>query len=69
MDVRSEMMGSVWKVLAREGEDVVAGQTLMILESMKMEIQIDSPVSGVVVSIGVVEGQVIEDGQLLAQVE
>jgi len=63
------MMGSVWKVLAREGEDVVAGQTLMILESMKMEIQIDSPVSGVVVSIGVVEGQVIEDGQLLAQVE
>lgn len=69
MEVNSEMTGTVWKVLVAPGDSVSAGQTLMILESMKMEIPIDAPISGTIASLDVTEGAKISDGQLLATVE
>jgi acetyl-CoA carboxylase biotin carboxyl carrier protein len=69
MDVNSEMTGTVWKVLATVGDVVVGGQTLMILESMKMEIPVNAPIDGTLTSLNVGEGDAIADGQLLAQVE
>ncbi len=69
MDVTSEMMANVWKVEVVENDRVEAGQVLMILESMKMEIPVEAPASGTVVELAVAEGQAVEDGQLLARVE
>jgi biotin carboxyl carrier protein len=69
MNITSEMMANVWKLAVKESDQVQAGQVLMILESMKMEIPVETPTSGTVVELPVTEGQAVEDGQLLARVE
>jgi acetyl-CoA carboxylase biotin carboxyl carrier protein len=69
MNVVSEMMANVWKVEVKPNDYVDAGQTLMILESMKMEIPVEAPISGTVFELAVAEGDAVEDGQLLARVE
>jgi acetyl-CoA carboxylase biotin carboxyl carrier protein len=69
MNVTSEMMANVWKVEVNVNDQVEAGQILMILESMKMEIPVEAPIAGVVVELAVAEGESVEDGQLLARVE
>lgn len=63
------MPGQVRSVNVREGEAVAKGQTLMILEAMKMEIRIQSPKDGVVSSISVKVGQTVEREQILINVE
>lgn len=69
MNVVSEMMANVWKIEVAESDRVEAGQVLMVLESMKMEIPVEAPASGMVVELAVAEGQAVEDGQLLARIE
>jgi len=66
-ELRAEMAANVWKVLVADGDAVVAGQTLVILESMKMEINVDAETSGTVV-ISVSEGESIDEGALIATV-
>jgi len=63
--VNSPMPGSVFKVVAREGQSVTAGETLLILEAMKMEIEVAAPTAGTVKQIAVSEGNTIETDQLL----
>ncbi len=63
--VLAEVSGSVWKVEATDGQQVAEGDTLLVLESMKMEIPVTAPRAGVVVDIRVSEGDAVEDGQLL----
>jgi biotin carboxyl carrier protein len=67
-EVRAEMVANVWKVVVAEGQDVEAGDTLVILESMKMEIPVLSEVSGIVTALGVSEGDVVQEGDLIAVV-
>ncbi len=67
-EVRAEMVANVWKVLVAEGDTVVDGDTLVILESMKMEIPVIAEVDGVVSSIAVSEGQVVQEGDLIAEI-
>jgi acetyl-CoA carboxylase biotin carboxyl carrier protein len=67
--ITSEMMANVWKIEVKENDQVQVGQVLMILESMKMEIPVETPISGTVIELPVTEGQAVEDGQLLAWVE
>lgn len=69
MRITSEMMANVWKIEVKENDQVQVGQVLMILESMKMEIPVETPISGTVIELPVTEGQAVEDGQLLAWVE
>ena len=69
MDVLAEMVANVWKVIASSGDVVGAGETLVILESMKMEIPVESPVSGTVRDVRVREGDVVQDGDLIAIVD
>ncbi len=57
---------NVWKVLAAVGQEVVEGDTLVILEAMKMEIAIAAPVAGTLHSIRFAEGQLVSPGQTLA---
>ena len=63
--VRSEVTGSVWKLEVTVGQMVNEGDTLLIVESMKMEIPITAPASGVVTEIFVSEGEAVSDDQLV----
>jgi len=63
--VKSEVTGSVWKVEVLVGQSVSEGDTLLIVESMKMEIPISAPASGVVNELLVVEGEAVVDDQLV----
>lgn len=63
--VESEMPGKVVKISSPAGTKVAEGQGVMILEAMKMENEIKSPIEGVVIELGVAEGQTVESGALL----
>ena len=69
MRVTAELTGNLWKLLVKEGQQVEADETLMILESMKMEIPVPSPKAGKVTKLHVKEGQSVQEGQLLAEVD
>ncbi|MHB8717943.1 MAG: biotin/lipoyl-binding carrier protein [Candidatus Dormibacteria bacterium] len=68
-EVKAELVGNLWKIVTEVGQQVEEDDTLMILESMKMEIPITSPVSGTVREILVAEGEVVQEGQTVAVVE
>ncbi len=61
--VESGVPGSIWKVLVKAGQRVAKGEVLAIVESMKMEIAIESPLDGVVVEVVAGEGKPIAPGQ------
>ena len=67
--VLSEISGSVWKVEVQPGEAVQAGQTLLVVESMKMEIPVEAPAAGTVRELRVAEGEAVKDGQWLATLD
>ena len=69
MQVKSEIAGSVWKITASEGDTLSADDIIVILESMKMEIPIVAPKSGTLAKLHVAEGDMIDEGQLIAIVE
>ena len=56
-EVRAEMVANVWQVVASEGDQVADGDTLVVLESMKMEIPV------------LAEGDVVQEGDLIAIIE
>jgi acetyl-CoA carboxylase biotin carboxyl carrier protein len=68
-EIRAEMVANVWKVVVSEGDEVEAGDTLVILESMKMEIPVLAETSGRVMSVEVAEGDVIQEGDLIAVID
>jgi acetyl-CoA carboxylase biotin carboxyl carrier protein len=68
-EIRAEMVSSVWKVLVTPGTKVAAGDTLVILESMKMEIPVLTERAGTVSELHVVEGEVLQEGDLIATVD
>jgi len=65
-DIKAPLPGNVWKVIANPGQSVNEGDKLLILESMKMEIDIVAPRSGVVRSINVNVNDKVVEGQLVA---
>jgi acetyl-CoA carboxylase biotin carboxyl carrier protein len=68
-DVKSEITGSVWKILKAPGDGVGEEDALMILESMKMEIPVLAEAQGKVIEIRVKEGDAVVEGQVLAVIE
>jgi acetyl-CoA carboxylase biotin carboxyl carrier protein len=68
-EVRAEMVANVWKVVVTEGDQVAEGDTIVILESMKMEIPIVAEDAGALVKLHVAEGDVIQEGDLIAIIE
>jgi len=68
-EVKAELVGNVWKVEAKPGDQVEEDDILVILESMKMEIPVVSEVAGTVGRIAVHEGDVVQEGDLIADVE
>jgi len=67
--VLSEVSGSVWKVEVSVGQAVAAGDVLLIVESMKMEIPVEASVAGTVREVLVAEGEAVADGQWLATLD
>jgi acetyl-CoA carboxylase biotin carboxyl carrier protein len=67
-EVRAEMVANVWKVLVSEGDHVDEGDTLVILESMKMEIPMLAEESGSVTKLHVAEGDVVQEDDLIAEI-
>ena len=64
-EVRSEIAGLIWKVVASVGQSVAEDEQLVIIESMKMEIPVLAPKKGLVREIRVKEGDEIAEGQIL----
>jgi biotin carboxyl carrier protein len=60
------MVANVWKVVVAEGDTVADGDTLVILESMKMEIPVLAEGDGTVSSLHVSEGDVVQEGDVIA---
>ncbi len=67
-EVRAEMVANVWKVLVSEGDVVGDGDTLVILESMKMEIPVLAETAGTVTRLHVAEGDVVQEDDLIAEI-
>jgi len=65
-EIRAEMVANVWKVVAAAGEQVHDGDTLVILESMKMEIPVLAEGAGILTNLAVAEGDVVQEGDLIA---
>ena len=68
-DVVAEMVANVWKVVVAEGDAVAEGDTLVILESMKMEIPVITEQGGRVTQLKVAEGDVVQEGDTIAVIE
>lgn len=69
IEVESEVQGNVWKVLVTDGDDVAAGDVLLIIESMKMEIPVEAPAAGRVQALKVQPEDVVDEDQLLVVLE
>ncbi len=69
VEVHSQTPGNVWKIVANVGDTLKEGDPIMILEAMKMEIDIPAPKDGVLKSINVNTNDAVQDGQLLATMD
>ena len=69
IEVTSEVTGNVWKVQAKVGDALAEEDVIMILESMKMEIPIEAPVSGKLVGLSVAEEDGVVEDQVVAVIE
>ena len=69
MKVRAEMVANVWQVRIEVGQEVTAGDELVILESMKMEIPVFAPHAGTVTALHVTPDQVVQEGDLIAEIQ
>ncbi len=69
IEVRAEMVANVWKIVAIQGAEVADGDTVVILESMKMEIPVLAEDTGTITKLAVAEGDVVQEGDLIAVIE
>lgn len=67
-ELNSEVTGSVWQITAQPGQRLAPGDTVMVLESMKMEIPVLCEDGGTLVEILVAEGEPVAEGQAVAVV-
>jgi acetyl-CoA carboxylase biotin carboxyl carrier protein len=67
--VKSEITGNVWKIVAQVGDVIEEEGSIMILESMKMEIPVTAPETGTLVEICVAEGSTCSEGAVVARLQ
>jgi acetyl-CoA carboxylase biotin carboxyl carrier protein len=68
-DVPAHITGTVWKIEKKPGDAVSAGDVLVILESMKMEMPVEAPCGGTVREIKIKEGEAVDEGKVLAVID
>lgn len=64
-NVQAHITGTIWKIEAQPGDHVEQGQTLVIIESMKMEMPVEAPSAGKVEKIHCAETQAVNEGDVL----
>jgi acetyl-CoA carboxylase biotin carboxyl carrier protein len=69
MKVVTEVAGKVWKIEAQPGAQLAAEDTIVIMESMKMEIPVVAPVAGRLRALLVKEGDALNEGDAVAEIE
>jgi len=69
VEVKAELIGSLLRITVRVGQTVEEDETIMVLESMKMEIPVTSPIDGTITAILVSTGDVVNEGETVAIVE
>ena len=69
MQIKSEIAGNVWKIIAETGADLAADDVIVILESMKMEIPLVAPKAGKLTQLHIAEGDMVAEGQLIATLD
>ena len=67
--IKAELAGTVFELAAAPGDAVAAGDILLVIESMKMEIPVESPAAGTIRTILVRAGEVVAKGQTLVEIE
>ena len=67
-EITAHITGTVWKIQKTAGESVAEGDTVVILESMKMEMPVESSATGKVLEVRCSEGQAVEEGAVLVVV-
>ena len=65
--ISAHITGTVWKIEVKPGDAVAEGQTVVILESMKMEMPVEAPAAGKVSAVLVKEGDAVEEGAPLVE--
>jgi pyruvate carboxylase subunit B len=65
-EITAQMPGKILRLLCKEGDMIKSGESILVIEAMKMEVQITSTVSGKLSNIAVSEGEQVATGQLLA---
>ena len=69
MIIKSEISGQIWKTVVRVGQQLAIDDTIVIIESMKMEIPVASPIAGIVTELHVKEGELVMEDQEIATLE
>jgi acetyl-CoA carboxylase biotin carboxyl carrier protein len=69
VDVVAEIAANVWQVPVEVGQTVAAGDTIAILESMKMEIPVEAPVGGTVAELRVAPEDQVNEGDVIAVID
>ncbi|MBJ7458828.1 MAG: biotin/lipoyl-binding carrier protein [Thermoleophilaceae bacterium] len=68
-DIEAHITGTVWKIEVKPGDNIEEGDTVVILESMKMEMPVEAEDDGVVKEIKCAEGQSVHEGDVLVVLE
>jgi biotin carboxyl carrier protein len=68
-EARAEIVANVWKLVAAPGDEVGAGDVIAVLETMKMEIPVTAPAAGRVAEVRVLQGEIVQEGDVIAVVE
>ena len=69
IEIAAHITGTVWKIEVKEGDEIDEGDIVAILESMKMEMPVESDEAGTIKAIKVKEGQAIAEGDVIALLE
>lgn len=67
-EIRADMVANVMEIYVAEGDQISVGDTVVLLESMKMEIPVISEVSGTIVRLAVTQGDVVQEGDLIVEI-
>lgn len=69
IEARADIVGNIWKITARVGDEVGKGDTVAVLESMKMEIPVVAPAGGYVSAIVVDLNQIVQEGDAVVEID
>ncbi|MBC7781133.1 MAG: acetyl-CoA carboxylase biotin carboxyl carrier protein subunit [Proteobacteria bacterium] len=69
IEIKSDITGTLWQLRSKVGDQVEAGATLMVIESMKMEIPVITEDAGVILELLVSETQPVAEGQVVAVID